>query len=214
MKNNYVIPRINRFYKMSKKNVDKFAECAALAYDNYPLFDYIMNGKSDLKVLKAILHPSFSSVEKETIGLSLNENADAIAIFAPPKYKGSKTIPFMLSGGIKLMFMAPPSTFLRLLRYEGHAMKLKKEFTHHETWYLYNVTVKPESQGKGYCSEILRPMFDYFDATGQSCYLETHSEENIKLYEHYNFELLDVSYIPKSKVKHYAMLRKPINKDN
>lgn len=211
--NNYDIPGIEKFYKMDKGNMDKFAECAALAYDDYPLFKYVMNGNTNFEMLKAILYPSFASVKDQVIGYANNESADAMAIFAPPHYKGSKLVPFMSNGGIKLMYLAPLSTFSRLMTYEHHAMKLKKQFTGHECWYLYNVTVKPQFQNRGYCSQILRPMLEYFDQTGQDCYLETHSENDVGLYEHYNFELLDVSYIPKTKVKHYAMLRKSQNKD-
>ena len=208
MKNDCEIEGIKGFYKMNKDNVEKYAECAALAYNKYPLFEYIMGKKSSYKMLKAILAPSFASVKDSVLGISNNENADAVAIFAPPKYKGSKFIPFMLNGGIKLMFIAPPSTFLRLMKYENHTMKLKKQYTNHESWYLYNVTVKPECQNNGYCSELLKPMFKYFDENGQDCYLETHSDLNIPLYEHYGFELLEANNIPRTKVKHYAMIRR------
>ena len=87
-------------------------------------------------------------------------------------------------------------------------MKLKKKYTNHECWYLYNVTIKPKCQGKGLCSEILNPMFEYLDENNQDCYLETHTEENVELYKHYNFELLEVSNIPKTNVKHYSMIRR------
>ena len=202
------LERPNGLFIMTKDDIEKCAECAALAYSDYPLFNYVTNGVGNVEAIKKIFQSSVYSIKDDVIGFYNNENADAVAIFAPPHYKGSKTIPFLLHGGIKLIYLAPFSTFAKLIKYEGHAMKLKKEFTNHECWYLYNVTVKPKEQGKGYCSQVLRPMFNYFDKTEQDCYLETHSEENVKLYEHYGFDLLDISFIPKSNVKHYAMLRK------
>ena len=105
-------------------------------------------------------------------------------------------------------FITPIGIFLRLLRYENYAMKLKKKYTNHECWYLYNVTVKPEYQHKGMSSTLLKPMFQYLDRIGQDCYLETHKEENVKIYEHYGFELLEVSKIPKTDIVQYSMLRK------
>lgn len=205
---NYNIPEIKETYRMGKDDIDRFAECAALAYSKYPLFKYITKEKLDHNIIKKIIAASIYSMKDQVIGISNDKDANAVALFAPPKYTGSKALPFLLNGGIKLIFMAPPSTFFRLLRYENHAMKLKKIYTNHDCWYLYNVTVKPEFQGFGECSKLLQPMFKYFDRIGQDCYLETHSKKNVNLYKHFDFELLETSVIPKTNVKQYSMLRK------
>lgn len=204
----YIIQETDSLYKMKKNDIDNFSECSALAYQNYPLFDYILKGKIKHKIVKTIMSASIHSMGKKAIGFANDKSADAVAIFTPPNYTGSKVVPFLLGGGIKLMFIAPPSTFVRLLKYENHAMKLKKHYTSHDCWYLYNITVKPESQSKGYCSQLLKPMFEYFDRIGQDCYLETHLKNNVDLYKHFGFELIDTSYLPKSNIKQYSMLRK------
>lgn len=208
----YKIPEIEKFYKMSKEDIDKFAECAALAYKNYPLFKYLTKGTCNHKVIKTIISSSIHSMKGQVIGYTDEKGANAVALFAPPKYTGSKTLPFLLGGGIKLMFIAPPSTFLRLLNYENHAMKLKRNYTNHDSWYLYNITVKPEFQNNGNCSKLLKPMFEYFDREGHDCYLETHDEKNVKLYEHFDFGLIETSKIPKTNIKQYSMIRRAKNK--
>ena len=202
------IPEINNLYIMNKDDIDNFAESATLAYKDYPLFKYLTQGKFKHKVIKNIISASIRSMGQDIIGISLEEDAKAIAIFVPPNYTGSKVIPFLLGGGIKLPFITPIGIFLRLLRYENHAMRLKKKYTNHKCWYLYNVTVKPEYQKKGLSSELLKPMFEYLDRIDQDCYLETHKEENVKIYEHYGFELLEISKIPETDVVQYSMLRK------
>lgn len=198
--------------KIKKEDISLYAECATLAYKDYPLFKYITNGKYNQKVVKTIISSSIYSMKNEAIALA-NEDKSAVALFAKPNYTGCKTIPFFIGGGIKLLFMTPLSTFIKLLNYENHSMKLKKNYTNHESWYLYNVTVKPQFQNQGNCSKLLKPMFDYLDKTKEDCYLETHSENNVKLYEHFGFELLEVSNIPKTHIKQYSMIRKPKNID-
>jgi len=202
------IPEINNLYVMNKKDIHKFSESATLAYKDYPLFKYLTRGKFEHKVIENIISASIHSMGNDIIGISSEEDANAIAIFVPPNYTGSKVVPFLIGGGIKLPFVTPIGIFLRLLRYENHAMKLKKKYTNHKCWYLYNVTVKPEYQKKGLSSALLKPMFEYLDRIGQDCYLETHKEENVEFYEHYGFELLEVSKIPKTDVIQYSMLRK------
>ena len=208
-KTNNNIEEIEHLYKMNKLDIEKFAECAAQAYKEYPLFKYLTNGSYDHNIIKTIISASIYAMKDQVIGFSNDELANSIALFSPPKYEGTKTLPFLSGGGIKLMFIAPPSTFARLLTYENHSMKLKKKHTNHDSWYLYNVTVKPSVQKQGEASKLLRPMFEYFDKTKQECYLETHDKKNIALYEHYGFDLVETSYIPKTDIKHYSMVRKP-----
>ena len=210
----FIIPEIDNLYKMNKNDISKFAESATLAYKEYPLFKYLTKGKFEHKVIKNIISASLHSMGTDIIGISTEEEANAIAIFVPPNYAGSKVIPFLIGGGIKLPFITPIGIFFRLLRYENYAMKLKKKYTNHECWYLYNVTVKPEYQHKGMSSSLLKPMFEYLDRIGQDCYLETHKEENVKIYEHYGFELLEVSKIPKTDIVQYSMLRKTKKSSN
>lgn len=207
------IPEIKNLYRMKKDDIEKFSECATLAYKEYPLFKYLTQDRFEHKVIKNIISASLSSMGTDVIGLSVEEDAKAIAIFVPPNYTGSKAIPFLIGGGIKLPFITPIGIFLRLLRYENHAMKLKKKYTNHKSWYLYNVTVKPEHQHKGMSSILLKPMFEYLDRIGQDCYLETHKEENVKIYEHYGFELLEVSKIPRTDIIQYSMLRRSKEKE-
>ena len=202
------IPEITELYIMDKKDINKFAESAALAYKDYPLFKYLTQNRCEHKVIKNIIAASINSMSGNVISLSSEKDANAIAMFLPPNYTGAKAIPFLIGGGIKLLFTTPLSIFFRLLRYENHAMRLKKKYTNHKCWYLYNVTVKPEHQRKGMSSIVLKPMFKYLDRIGQDCYLETHKEENVQIYEHYGFELLEVSKIPKTDIVQYSMLRK------
>lgn len=204
----YDIPEIENSFRMTKGDIDKFAECAALAYKDYPLFEYITNNKYDYKVVQTIIEASIYSMKNQIIAISNDKTANSIAIFVPPNYDGCKVFPFFVGGGIKLAFMAPKSTFLKLLNYEKYAMKVKKNYTNHKCWYLYNVTVKPQFQSKGNCSKLLKPMFNYFDRTRQDCYLETHSKENVYMYEHFGFELLETGNIPKTNIKQYSMIRK------
>ena len=205
----YNISEISDLYRMRTEDIERFAECAALSYKDYPLFQYLTNGQCDHEVIKTIISSSIYSMKKQVIGFSTDADANAVALFAPPNYTGSKTLPFLLNGGIKLSYIAPFSTFFRLLNYESHAMKLKKQYTNHDSWYLYNITVKPSFQGTGAGSKLLRPMLEYFDRVGEACYLETHNEGNVGLYQHFGFDLVDVSEIPKTDVKQYSMLRKP-----
>ena len=98
----------------------------------------------------------------------------------------------------------------RLLKYEKYAMNLKKEFTDNYDWYLYNLSIKKDAQGKGIASKLMRPMLQFCDDERMVAYLETNKDVNVGLYKHYGFSLMKEELIPGTPVTHYSMVRHPI----
>jgi GNAT superfamily N-acetyltransferase len=58
-------------------------------------------------------------------------------------------------------------------------------------YYVRDVGVHPDMQGKGLGSALLRPMLDRCDWEGLPAYLEASSERNAALYERLGFQLTD-----------------------
>lgn len=54
-------------------------------------------------------------------------------------------------------------------------------------YFLHFLAVRPEAQGRGYGSALLRPVLDRCDAEGIPAYLDATSEENKRLYERHEF---------------------------
>lgn len=205
--NKFDIPEIEKFYIMKNKDIEKFAECAALAYKEYPLFKYLTNGKCQHEVIKTIISASIKGMKNKVIGIALEEDANAVVLFTPPNYKGTSPFSFLFGGGLKLAFLSSPLIYFRLLKYENNAINIKEKYTKHKCWYLYNLTVKPNFQKNGMATKLLKPMLEYLDRIGEDCYLETHKEENVKIYEKFGFKLVEVSKIPKTELTQYSMLR-------
>ena len=201
--------RIASLFK--NKDVDRVLNSVALAYENYPMFNYIVSGKSKAGSIKQIIKSSILASKVDYIGLTFGENNEAVAIFIKPNYKGAPALPFLFKGGLKLIFKHSLSIVLRLLNYENHAMKVKAKYSDDNCWYLYSLTVHPDYQHTGLASKVMQPMLDFFDATGQSCYLETNKDCNIAMYEHFGFKLMEKGFIPNTNVVHYAMRREPNN---
>lgn len=193
------------------KDIDRVLNSVALAYEDYPMFNYIVNGKSNAGSIKQIIQSSIMASKVDYIGLTSGENNEAVAIFIKPNYKGAPALPFLLKGGLKLIFKHSLSIVLRLLNYENHAMKVKAKYSDNNCWYLYSLTVHPDYQHTGLARKVMQPMLDFFDATGQSCYLETNKDCNIAMYEHFGFKLMEKGFIPNTNVVHYAMRREPNN---
>lgn len=198
----------NGLYLVQKKDLDKVAEIAADAYQDYPLHNWFTKGKYNKKVSKLIMKISLKTMSKDAIIYADSEELNGFAIWLPFGFTGSKTLPFLFNGGIKLIFQVGLGIISRLLTYENFAMKLKKKYTNNVDWYLYNLSIKQSAQGKGIATKLLKPMLNFCDMEKMVCYLETNKEKNVTLYEHYGFYLEEKALIPKSDVWHYAMTRK------
>ena len=152
---------------------------------------------------------SLKTMTEDAVIYADSEEMRGFAVWLPFGFSGSKTLPFLMNGGLKLICHSGPGIIGRLLTYENYAMGLKKEFTDNYDRYLYNLSIKQDAQGKGLASKLMRPMLQFCDDERMVAYLEANKAENVRLYRHYGFDLMKEELIPKSPVTHYAMVRYP-----
>ena len=196
-------------YIVKKEDLDRLAEVAADAYRDYPLHNWFTKGKYDAKASELIMQISLRTMTEDAIIYADSEEINGFAVWLPFGFTGNKTFPFLFSGGLKLILHSGLGIIGRLLTYENYAMNLKKEFTDNYDWYLFNLSIKKEAQGKGIASKLMRPMLQFCDDEKMVAYLETNKEKNVGMYNHYGFELKKEEVIPKTNVMHYAMVREP-----
>ena len=196
-------------YIVQPKELNRLAEVAADAYLDYPLHNWFTQGKYDAKASKLIMQISLKTMTEDAVIYADSEEINGFAVWLPFGFTGSKTMPFLLNGGFRLILHSGIGIISRLLTYETYAMNLKKEFTDNYDWYLYNLSIKKEAQGKGIASKLMRPMLQFCDDERMVAYLETNKAANVGLYKHYGFDLMKEEMIPKTPVTHYSMVRYP-----
>ena len=196
-------------YIVQEKDLGRLAEVAADAYRDYPLHNWFMGGKYDEIASKLLMQISLKTMTENAVIYADSEEINGFAAWLPFGFTGNKAIPFLLSGGLKLILHSGLGIINRLSAYENYAMGLKKEYTENYDWYLFNLSVKKDAQGKGIASKLMRPMLQFCDDEQMVAYLETNKESNVGLYRHYGFDLMKEEPVPKTSVMHYAMVRKP-----
>ena len=196
-------------YIVKESDLERLADVATDAYVDYPLHNWLTKGKYDRTASKLIMQITLKTMTKDAVIYADSEEMTGFAVWIPFGFTGSKTLPFLFSGGLKLILHSGLGIIGRLLTYETYAMNLKKEFTDNYDWYLYNLSIKKDAQGKGIASKLLRPLLGFCDNEKMVAYLETNKESNVSLYKHYGFELKKEELIPKTTVTHYAMVRFP-----
>ena len=196
-------------YIVQKKDIDRLSEVAADAYRDYPLHNWFTKGKYDAKASELLMKVTLKTMTEDAVIYADSEEMNGFAVWLPIGFTGSKTLPFLVNGGLELILYSGLGIIGRLLTYENYAMNLKKEYTDNYDWYLYNLSIKKDAQGKGIASKLLRPMLQFCDDEKMVAYLETNKESNVGLYKHYGFDLKREEPIPKTDVTHYSMVRMP-----
>jgi GNAT superfamily N-acetyltransferase len=79
--------------------------------------------------------------------------------------------------------------------------------------YLMIVGVAPEHQHKGHGGTLIRALIEDSDRTGVPIYLETETEGNQRMYEHFGFETLRQIELPVVGLPMWEMLREPVVAD-
>lgn len=74
--------------------------------------------------------------------------------------------------------------------------------------YLFAFATHLKEQHHGYGATLLRHLLNYLDANNLGCYLKTFDEENIGLYEHFGFELMERGNIRLNNFPLFAMYRR------
>jgi ribosomal protein S18 acetylase RimI-like enzyme len=99
--------------------------------------------------------------------------------------------------------------FKRVEICENHIVLLHKRYTaDFSHWYIGPLGVDPEYQGKGYASRLLKPKLAQCEEQNIPCYLETHDENNVPIYQHLGFDVVEEDIIPGVNIPIWAMLCK------
>ena len=75
--------------------------------------------------------------------------------------------------------------------------------------YVLVIGVATELQGKGFGRKLIDAAIGKSEREGRPLYLETETEENVKMYEHFGFELLKKIRLPILGLPMWEMARKP-----
>ncbi len=132
-----------------------------------------------------------------------------VACWLPP---ASATVGFwrqLRSGMLALPFYFGLTGLRTLTAYDGVGQRLHHDHATMPHYHLAAIGVDPERQGQGVSRILMQPMLDRADQQQLHCWLDTHREENVRLYQRYGFEICERVDVPGHPVPMWGMLRPP-----
>ena len=176
-------------YIMQRKDIDCFADTLSDGFSQYRLFEYVCNDKYDHAKMKIFWKVSISLIADNAICIADSKQANSVLIYIRPKSKEPSIWAYLKGGGLKMLTKLGVKSALRLLSFDTQAQKIAQRHRGEGDGYLMAFATRLDKQGQGYGKPLMESLLRYLDATGEGCYLETLKAENVKLYEHFSFQL-------------------------
>lgn len=79
-------------------------------------------------------------------------------------------------------------------------------------YYILQFAIAKDMRGKGIARKMLEELFDYASKTNSCIVLETFTESNVPMYEHFGFKVKEFFETGNKELKEYRMLKKLNNK--
>jgi len=194
--------------RLNMSHGKRAAEVLVRAFWNHPPLQYYFPGEAERERIAPYFFslPVFNGIRYGEVHAT-SPDLEGIAVWLP-----SDNYPITLW---RLLRSVPPSEILRFGRYGGSRMRSLGQYIDavhgrlvpFKHWFLQAIGVDPQFQGRGYAGRLLRRMLVKIDEAGLPCYLETLEEQNVRLYEHFGFAVVEESAIPETNLTNWAMLR-------
>ncbi|MBN1160757.1 MAG: GNAT family N-acetyltransferase [Dehalococcoidales bacterium] len=199
---------LNNLIRLKKEDIKPAVEVIARAFQDYPLSVYFIPDDSKRRKRQpAIFRPMIVRGLKYGEVYATSVKFEAVAVWFKSVTSRDSTWSMVTSGFLVMPFIAGISSFRRQMAFGKYAMAVRKRVAPFPHWYLQVLAVDPQFQGQGIASRLLKPMLERIEKDGLPCYLETQAEQNVALYEHLGFRVVEEGTIPGSDIKSWAMLR-------
>ena len=193
-----------------KSLIEPAATVLARAFWGYPLVRYSFPKESEReKRTRYFFEFTLSYGIRYGEVYASSRNLEGIAVWLP-----SDSLPFtywrlLRSGALLRMFKMGRHASRRMQPIGEHIDATHERLAPFRHWYLLNLGVDPGFRKQGFSGKLVRPMLERLRGEGLACYVDTLDEQNVYLYEHFGFELLEKSVVPGTDLYCWALLKKP-----
>jgi len=198
-------------YRVQKGDIARVGKVLADAFQHDPVWNKICEGESDLeKRFRDIFEVPIRHCLKYGEVYATSENLEGIVAWVPGKYADMTMWHIIRSGAMGAAMRVGSNAAKKM----GPVFKPVSEDRHEHMagrtfLYLLIVGVATELQGKGFGRKLIGAAIEKSEREGLQLYLETETEENVKMYKHFGFSLFKRITLPIVDLPMWEMVRKP-----
>jgi GNAT superfamily N-acetyltransferase len=201
--------KVDNLYRLHKHEIAQAGLALDDAFQDDPVFGAIFSGAApEQRIAFYTMTVQYGMKYGHVIAPS--SHLEGIAVWVPGKYAEMNLLRLVLSGafwsGMKMgnEISQKIATVFSPIDQDRRALMQGRNFT-----YLLLIGVSPQCQGLGLGKKLLNALFADSEQTGLPIYLETETEENVRIYEHLGFSVLNLVTLPLIDLPMWEMIREP-----
>ena len=197
-------------YRLQKQDTERAASVLADAFKYDPVWNRIYEGESDItKRFHAHFEVPVRYCLKYGEVYSPSENLEGIIAWVSGKYADMTPWRIIRSGAIGAAMRMGSNAGKKMASVFKRVSEDRHEHMARSTYlYLFVVGVNSKLQGKGIGRKLVDTAIEKSEREGSQLYLETETEENVKMYEHFGFKLRKRITLPIVDLPMWEMVRK------
>ena len=202
---------MEELYQLKKQDIPQAGELLAGAFRDDPLWSKVFEGVADQeRKLKAFFEipVRFCRIYGEAYASS--PGLEGVAAWVPGKTADMTVWRLLRSGGLGPGMKLGADFSKRIQPISDPLEKDRRSHMQGRGYiYLQIIGVAPKYQGDGYGGKMLRYLIARTEESGLPLYLETQTETNVRMYEHFGFRTVKELVLPMIEVLTWEMVREP-----
>jgi ribosomal protein S18 acetylase RimI-like enzyme len=140
--------------------------------------------------------------------LATSRKLEGVAYWQTPQDRTWVGAAPVLREGLRLLAQSGAGGVARLVRASAYTFRRHRRHAPFPHWYLALLAVRPRHQGRGFAGLLLKPVLARLQRERHPCYLETNTPQNVSLYRHFGFRVVEESVIPDTPVRLWCLIKK------
>ncbi len=192
-----------------RPQIPAIAHMLADAFADYPIYTYaIPDPKKRVRALQGLFEVEATYALKYGTIHATSDRLEGVMYCLPSTAMFFSNWRMIKSGALKI----PLKIGIGFIKRQDPISKIHDTMrAKHASFphtYLWNIGVKPELKGQGHAGRLVRYLLEELAIKDEPCYLETAREQNVRLYEHLGFTLMESCDIPGTNITTWGMLWK------
>ena len=201
---------LKQLVKLDSAHIQPASETLTRAFYDYSLFKYFYpDAEERQKYMPATFQGSIKRCLMFGEGYGTSPYMEGIVLWLPSKRVKLTFWQMLRCGKLGKVFKEKKEAIRKAKQFDDYVIPMHKKLMPEEHMYLWVLGIDPSFQGGGLTTRLVAPMLERLDRRHLPCFVETHAEKNVPIYQHFGFEILDESFLPGTEIGHWALGRKP-----
>ncbi|MDX1358297.1 MAG: GNAT family N-acetyltransferase [Clostridia bacterium] len=195
-------------YRIHETDIAEIGLVLGDAFEHDPIWEYILEGKTR-EQRGAWFQAPARYCFKYGGAYAPSPNIEGFIGYLPAEFSEMTFKRMLRAGTMRGTRKAGMQPVLRMSPLRIFDEYRKKHMKGKDFIYVMIVGIDPKLQRQGFGGKLIRHVISESDKSGLPIYLETSTENNVSMYEHLGFNVIDKIMLPKLNLPQWVLLREP-----